>query len=67
MQTLEERVDKLERSLVELSFTVSAKLGWKDWLGTVGSQSDDEISREADRLGREYRQKPLDQADHAGT
>ena len=67
MQTLEERVDKLEKNMVELSTKLNGTLGEKAWLMTVASQSDDEISREADRLGREYRQNPMDSADDVGT
>jgi hypothetical protein len=65
-QTLEARVDELEKKLAELSAVVGAKARPKDWLGTVGTWPDDEISREAERLGREYRDSLRDSSDRTG-
>ena len=53
--TIEQRVDELEKRVAELGAVVGAKPRKKDWLATVGTLPDDEISREAERLGREYR------------
>jgi len=65
-QTLEDRVDELEKKIAELSAVVGGKPRKKDWLGTVGTWPDDEVSREAERLGREYRDSLRDSSDRAG-
>ena len=55
-QTVEQRLDKLEKQFAELRATVFRLTPKeKDWRSTVGTLVDDEISREADRLGAEYR------------
>jgi hypothetical protein len=64
-ETLEKRVDSLEKRVTELAAVVRAKPGKKDWLATVGTWPDDQISRDAERLGREYRES-LDSSDCAG-
>jgi hypothetical protein len=57
-QTLEKRVDELEKKMAELSAEVLELRPLKrDWRATVGSLPDDELTREAERLGREYRQQ----------
>jgi hypothetical protein len=57
-QTLEERVEELERKVAELSAqALDLRPPQKDWRRTVGSMTDDEMAREAERLGREYRQQ----------
>jgi len=66
-QTLEDRVDVLEKTVAELSAVVGAKPRPKEWLGTVGTWPDDEISREAERLGREYRDSLRNSPERAGT
>jgi len=56
--TLEQRMESLEKTVAELRSTV-LRLSpvKKDWRSTVGKLTDDEMSREADRLGMEYRQQ----------
>ena len=56
-QTLEKRVEDLERKITELSAHVLVlRPRKKDWRRTVGTWEDDELTRDAERLGREYRQ-----------
>lgn len=66
-QTLAERVDELEKRVAELTAALKIKPTTKDWLSTVGTWQQDELSREADRLGREYREAQRDQADAGNT
>ncbi len=55
-ETLEQRVEDLERQVADLSEQVlNLRRPKKDWWRTVGSIPDDEITREAERLGRDYR------------
>ena len=57
-QTLEESVEELERKVAELSAqALDLRPRQKDWRRTVGSMPDNEIAREAERLGRKYRQQ----------
>jgi hypothetical protein len=57
-QTLEKRVEELERKVTELSAqALDLRPHKEDWRRTVGSLTDDELAREAGRLGREYRQQ----------
>ena len=57
-QTLEERVEELERKIAELNTQVlELRMPRKDWRLTVGSMPDDEVTREAERLGRKYRKQ----------
>jgi len=65
-QMLEKRVDVLEKRVAELAAKVGSQLHKKDWPATVGTLPDDEISREADRLGRDYRDSLRDSGDSAG-
>jgi len=65
-QMLEKRVDVLEKRVAELAAIVGSQLRKKDWPTTVGTLPDDEISREADRLGRDYRDSLRDSGDGAG-
>lgn len=55
-QTLENRVAHLEQTLAQLTAKVlqltPVKKGWQN---TLGMLPDDELSREAEQLGREYR------------
>ena len=54
--TVEQRLAELEKQFAELRATVLRLTPKKkDWRSTVGTLVDDEISREADRLGAEYR------------
>jgi len=66
-ETLEQRIGELEKRVAELAAAVGARPRQKDWLNTVGTWADDEISREAERLGREYRDTLGDSADSVGT
>ncbi|MGV3663380.1 MAG: hypothetical protein ACO1TE_24630 [Prosthecobacter sp.] len=55
-QTLETRVAHLEQTLTHLTAKVLQLTPIKkDWQSTLGMLPDDELSREAERLGREYR------------
>jgi hypothetical protein len=65
-ETIEHRLDEIEKRVAELGALVGAGPRKKDWLATVGTLSDDELSREADRLGQEYRHSLNDSADRAG-
>ena len=57
-QTLEKRVEELEKKVTELSAqALDLRPRQKDWRRTAGSLTDDEMAREAERLGREYRQQ----------
>jgi predicted nucleic acid-binding Zn-ribbon protein len=57
-QTLEQRVEELEQRIAELTTQVlDLRPRRKDWESTVGSLGDDEMTRSAERLGREYRQQ----------
>jgi hypothetical protein len=57
-QTLENRVESLEKKVADLSVEVlQLRPIMKDWRRTVGGMPDDEITREAERLGREYRKQ----------
>jgi predicted nucleic acid-binding Zn-ribbon protein len=67
-QTLEERVEELEKKVAELSAQALAlRPRQKDWRRTVGSMTDDEMAREAERLGREYRQQQTFEKEIAGS
>lgn len=54
---VEEQLDELRREVAELR---EKMLGLtplkKDWMSTFGTLQDDELSRAAERLGREYRE-----------
>ena len=57
-QTLESRVQQLEQKVAELSAEIlGLKPRAKDWRRTVGSMEDDEITRSAEQLGRDYRKQ----------
>jgi hypothetical protein len=67
-QTLEKRVEELESKVAELSAQVlHLQPPRKDWRRTVGSMPDDEITREAERLGREYRKQQTYENEIAGS
>ena len=66
-QTLEKRVEELEQKVARLSAEVlRLQPPRKDWHRTVGSMPDDELTREAERLGREYRQQQTYDKEIAG-
>jgi len=67
-RTLEKRVEQLEQQVAELSAQVlRLQPPRKDWHSTVGSMADDELTREAERLGREYRQQQTYDKEIAGS
>jgi len=67
-QTLEERVNELERKVAELSAqALDLRPRPKDWHRTVGSMTNDEMAREAERLGREYRQQQTHEKEIVGS
>lgn len=54
--TITEQIIRLEHDLDELKQRVlGLRPPPKSWLGTVGRLPDDELSRSAERLGREWR------------
>jgi len=56
--TIEDRMRSIEHEFVELKHEVlGLKPVAKDWRNTVGRLPDDELSREAERLGREWREQ----------
>ncbi|MCI0535447.1 MAG: hypothetical protein L0Z50_09470 [Verrucomicrobiales bacterium] len=67
-ETLEQRVQELEKRVAEISAQVLGLRSLKkDWRRTVGSMPDDELTREAERLGREYRQQQTYEREIAGS
>ena len=64
--TLEQRLDEVEKKVAELGAIVGTGPGRKDWLATVGTLSNDPLAREADQLGREYRERLNDSDKRAG-
>jgi len=67
-QTLENRVEELERKFSELAAQVlDLKRRKKDWRSTFGTLEDDEITREAERLGRDYREQQTYEKEIAGS
>ena len=51
-------MDELEKKVADLSATVLRLTPQKkDWRSTIGKLREDELSKEADRLGREYRKQ----------
>jgi cell division protein FtsB len=53
------RVADLEREVASLKSSLASMVreANRKMLGTVGSMPDDEVSREAERLGREWRER----------
>ena len=67
-QTLEKRVEDLEHRVADLSAQVlNLRPRKKDWTRSVGSLPDDDLTREAERLGREYRQQQTYEREIAGS
>jgi len=59
--SVEERLGKLEREFEALRAEVlRLKPIKKDWQRTIGMIPDDELSRSAERLGREWREQQVD-------
>ena len=61
-ETLDERVDALERQVRELTEIVAGKKPARDWRSTFGIFRDDEGYDEMVRLGEEIRQKDREAA-----
>lgn len=56
--SIEDRMARIEREFDELKHHVlDLKPRAKDWRSTVGAMPDDELSRSAERLGREWREQ----------
>ena len=56
--TIEERLTRIEREFDELKYEVlGLKPRAKSWRQTVGMIPDDELSRNAEKLGREWREE----------
>jgi hypothetical protein len=67
-QTLEERVEELEKQVARLSAqALDLRPRPKDWRVTVGSMPDDDMAREAEILGRQYRQQQTYEREIAGS
>ena len=57
-QTIEQRLNSVEKTLATLASTVSQLAPVKkDWRRAVGKLRDTPFNREVDRLGAEYRQQ----------
>ena len=67
-QTLEKRVEELENKVAQLSAQVlRLQPPTKDWRRTAGSIPDDEMTREAENLGLEYRKQQTYENEIAGS
>jgi hypothetical protein len=67
-QALEKRAEFLEKEFSDLRAQVlNLRQQKKDWLSTVGLLEDDKITREGERLGREYREQQTCQKEIAGS
>jgi hypothetical protein len=67
-QTLEKRVEDLERKVTALSAEIlRLRPIAKDWRQTIGGMPDDEMARAAEKLGREYRQQQTYEKEIAGS
>ena len=66
-QTLEKRVEELERKVAELSAKPGLWTRKKDWRRTIGIFENDPDFEEAVRLGREYREQQTYEKEIAGS
>ena len=66
-QTLEKRVEELEKKVAELSAQGVPSQRKKDWRRTFGAFQNDPDFEEAVRLGREYRQQQTYEKEIAGS
>jgi hypothetical protein len=66
-QTLEQRVEELEKKVAELSGEPARLTPKKDWRRTIGIFKDDSDFDEAVRLGREYREQQTYEKEIAGS
>jgi hypothetical protein len=62
LKDVKERLSEMERRFDELQSKVlgAGEPVAKDWRATVGGMPDDDLSREAARLGREWREQSED-------
>jgi hypothetical protein len=68
LPTVEKRLESLEREFSELRAQVlGLRRSKTDWRSTVAVLEDDEITRDAERLGREYREQQTFQKEIAGS
>jgi len=67
-QTLEQRVEELEKKVASLSAQVlGLRPSKKDPFRISGCMPDDEMTREAEELGREYRRQQTYEKEIAGS
>lgn len=67
-ETLEQRAEYLEKEFAELrSQVLGLKNDKRDWRSAFGMLEDDKMTREAARLGREYREAQTWQKEFAGS
>jgi hypothetical protein len=66
-QTLEKRVEELEKQVAELSAPPAHSNRKKDWRRTFGAFQNDPDFEEAVRLGREYREQQTYEREIAGS
>lgn len=66
-QTLENRVEELEKSLVDLKAKLDSAARQKPWERTFGTFANDPDFEEAVRRGREYREQQTYQKEIAGS
>ena len=66
-QTLEQRVENLEKEVAELMRLAAASPLKKDWRRAIGAFQDDPTFDEAVRLGREYREQQTYEKEIAGS
>ncbi len=55
-KSLEERVNELEQQLAELKATIQNGTHDRDWRRTVGMFTGDEVMKEIDEAGRQWRE-----------
>ena len=66
-QTLEKRVEELEKKVAELSDQPNRSNRKKDWRRTIGIFRNDPDFEEAVRLGRKYREEQTQKKEIAGS
>jgi hypothetical protein len=66
-QTLEQRMEQLEKKVAELRASSVLPKREKDWRRTIGAFQNDPDFEEAVRLGREYREQQTYEREIAGS
>lgn len=66
-ETLEKRVERLEKKVAELSARPNGVKRKKDWRRTIGAFKNDPDFENAVRLGREYREQQTYEKEIAGS